>query len=305
MENSLASVGKIYQQIQKATTPQESKSLEAVASAAKAWAKEQNDYELLVASMHAWILARRKTTELIQPRIGFSHGNQYVGGNGDVTPLSEFGFTRMQWHRRVKELETAEDDITAYFDDCIAKQWEPTLFGLKLWRDNGGAHVSYNSGENEWYTPPEFIMSAVEVFGGIDCDPASSDKANESVQARTYYTKDNSGLDKANKWAGNVWMNPPYAGSLIGKFIDRYAAEVLEGNIYGIVLVNNATETDWFGKLVSVSNAVVFPSKRIKFIDVNGNATGSPLQGQALLYAGEQAEKFLQEFEKFGWGASW
>ena len=298
MENSLASVGKIYQQIQKATTPQESKSLEAVASAAKAWAKEQNDYELLVASMHAWILARRKTTELIQPNITHGGNNQ---GNKDVT-LSDYGFSKMQWSRRVKELETAEDDITAYFDDCIAKQWEPTLFGLKLWRDNGGAHVSYNSGENEWYTPPEFILSAVEVFGGIDCDPASSDKANEIVQARTYYTKDNSGLDKANKWAGNVWMNPPYAGSLIGKFIDRYVYEVLEGNIYGIVLVNNATETDWFGKLVSVSNAVVFTRSRVKFLDPQGNP-GAPLQGQALLYAGEQAKKFIKEFSKFGWSA--
>ena len=29
-------------------------------------------------------------------------------------------------------------------------------------------HVSNNSGNNEWYTPPEFIQASVEVMGSID-----------------------------------------------------------------------------------------------------------------------------------------
>jgi len=260
---------------------------------------------MLVNAMHLWIMARRKTTELIKPNI--IHGNNQYGGNIVVTSLTDYGFTKMQWHRRIKELEVSEEEIAAYFDECIALAWEPTLFGLHLWKN--GPHVSQNSGENEWYTPSEYIVSAKEVMGEIDLDPASCEKANKIVGAKKIYTEETDGLDEKNKWAGKVWMNPPYDGKLIKLFASRYAEGVVSGKVTvegiteGIVLVNNATETGWFAELVSVSSAVVFVTKRIRFIDTFGNASGSPLQGQALIYSGDRPARFLKEFAKFGWGA--
>lgn len=162
-------------------------------------------------------------------------------------------------------------------------------------------HVSFNSGENEWYTPPEYIEAARRVMGSIDLDPASSDIANRTVKATTFYTKEGSGLDKP--WSGNVFLNPPYSSDLIKQFSSKFAGEVLAGNIKtGIILVNNATETVWFRELIDCASAVVFSTGRVKFLDPQGNP-GAPLQGQAIIYCGEKPRAFLVDFNNFGWGA--
>lgn len=162
-------------------------------------------------------------------------------------------------------------------------------------------HVSHNSGENEWYTPPEYIKAATAVMGRIDLDPASSKKANDTVKASKYYSKQDDGLSKV--WAGKVWMNPPYASGLIRLFVGKFVSHVDNGDIKeGIVLVNNATETNWFNELISVASAAVFPSGRVKFLDADGNQ-GAPLQGQAIVYIGNNCQKFFKEFKEFGWQA--
>ncbi len=158
-------------------------------------------------------------------------------------------------------------------------------------------HVTNNSGNNEWYTPSEYIEAARACMGSIDTDPASNDIAQETVKAKTYYTAETNGLE--HKWNGNVWMNPPYSSDLIYKFIEKLRTE-RENYNQAIVLVNNATETKWFHELVSLSSCVCFPKARIKFYMPDGK-TGAPLQGQALLYIGENEENFEECFKEFGW----
>ena len=160
-------------------------------------------------------------------------------------------------------------------------------------------HVANNSGNNEWYTPAELIEAARNAMGSIDVDPASNDIAQKVVKAGTYYTAETNGLDKT--WTGNVWINPPYASDLIGKFIDKLIAE-RQNYRQAIVLVNNATETEWFNKIISISSAVCFPKSRVKFYMPDGK-TGAPLQGQAVLYIGENKDKFYSAFACVGWCA--
>lgn len=158
-------------------------------------------------------------------------------------------------------------------------------------------HVVFNSGNNEWYTPKEIIDAAREVMGSIDLDPASSEIANKTVCAEKFYTIDSDGLTK--DWHGRIWLNPPYARGMVGKFIDKLVDSEFE---QAIVLVNNATDTKWFSRLVEISSSIVFSKGRIKFNKPDGSI-GSPLQGQAIVYVGGEGEKFRKIFGKFGWAA--
>lgn len=160
-------------------------------------------------------------------------------------------------------------------------------------------HVAYNSGNNEWYTPKEIIETARDMMGGIDVDPASSEVANKVVKAECFYTVEDDGLSK--KWFGNVWLNPPYASDLIGKFADKLVSE-FENYSQAVVLVNNATETEWFNKIVGIGSAVCFPRGRVKFYKPDGS-TGAPLQGQAIIYIGDCPDKFIRRFSVIGWCA--
>lgn len=157
-----------------------------------------------------------------------------------------------------------------------------------------GAHVSNNSGENEWYTPECYIQSARKVMGSIDLDPASTDFANKIIKAKKYFDSKSDGLKQ--KWFGNIWMNPPYAQPLINDFINKLESEVYN---QAIVLVNNATETSWGQKLLELSNAVCFHNKRIRFINPE-NESNSPLQGQMIIYIGKNYKGFIDEFKQYG-----
>lgn len=160
-----------------------------------------------------------------------------------------------------------------------------------------GAHVGKNSGDNEWYTPDTFIKAATAVMGAIDLDPASSDVANEVVGAAEFYTEDDDGL--AQPWAGRVWMNPPYAQPLVDRFCTRLAREYRAGSVTeACVLVNNATETNWFQEVLASASAVCFPRGRVKFWHPTKEAV--PLQGQAVIYLGPRAAEFKAEFLRFG-----
>ncbi|MGO1541409.1 MAG: DNA N-6-adenine-methyltransferase [Luteimonas sp.] len=194
---------------------------------------------------------------------------------------------------QVSELPPEERQVV------VTKISESPAEAKTIAREAVKAHVANNSGNNEWYTPAEYIEAARRVMGGIDVDPASSAIANSRVQALTYFTAEDDGLKQ--EWHGRVWMNPPYAQPLIANFADAVAEKYAGGEIeQACVLVNNATDTAWFHTMLAGASAVCFPRGRIRFIDPQGNPSGAPLQGQAVLYFGESAESFATEFSQFG-----
>ena len=189
--------------------------------------------------------------------------------------------------REVKNAVSDYEDDADDFEDDESVEDEPKKM----------PHVSFNSGNNEWYTPAEYIEAARKAMGSIDLDPASSDIAQEVVKAKTYYTIETNGLDKS--WHGNIWLNPPYSSDSIVQFVDKLVEE-REHYQQAIVLVNNATETEWFNKLISIASAVCFLKSRVKFYMPDGK-TGAPLQGQALVYIGNRPTRFSDSCANLGW----
>ena len=236
--------------------------------------------------------AERRAGELLKETP--KNKGQVLGGNivlpPDNTPtLEDIGITKNQSSKWQKIASIPEEK----FENYIAVEKELSTAGVL--RVDKNVHISNNSGENEWYTPKHIIESARVVMGDIDLDPASSELANDIIQAKDYYTTKEDGLKQ--DWHGRVWLNPPYSQPEITNF-----AKAVTSKIYDeiMILVNNATETEWFRMMAETSNAICFISRRLKFIDVNGKPSGSPLQGQAVLYKGDNVDAFIEQFKEVG-----
>lgn len=225
-----------------------------------------------------------------------------VGGRPTKTPdtmsgvsMESFGVSYKQSSRWQKEAKVDEDVFEGYIRECNDEQREVTQAGLLKLAEP--CHVLHNSVENEWYTPSKFIEAARTVMNSIDLDPASCELAQQTVQAGQYFTIDDNGLNK--EWHGNVWLNPPYSKESVGLFAAKLVEETANLS-QAIVLVNNATDTQWFHEIASVATAICFVRGRIKFNDRNGKPANTPVQGQVCVYVGGNAEKFCLVFSSFG-----
>jgi DNA N-6-adenine-methyltransferase (Dam) len=183
--------------------------------------------------------------------------------------------------------------------------------------------------EDEWFTPPEFIILVREFFqsgytseaerqlnGRIDLDPASNQYANEVIRADLYYGKDEtggfrsvylSGSEVGNglnqEWvARHVYCNPPYSAGLIDRFVEKAIREYENCNAQEIImLVNNRTETRWFQSLLAHATGCCLIKGRLKFWRP-GVAPGAIRTGQVVFYLGqsERLQFFRDTFSRIG-----
>ncbi len=141
-------------------------------------------------------------------------------------------------------------------------------------RANSGHHETAPAGKtNEWLTPPEIIRA----LGPFDLDPCSPVHRPWDTARVHYSTRDN-GL--AQKWAGRVWLNPPY-GPHMKDWLERLA-----DHANGIALVFARTETAWFySHGWSRADSLLFLRGRLRFHRVDGSRANAFAGAPSVLLA--------------------
>lgn len=171
----------------------------------------------------------------------------------------------------------------------------------------------YAGTSQEWYTPAHIIAAVYEVMdGGIDLDPASCAKANETVQAKKFYTEEQNGLEQPWTLDGQpvtLWLNPPFGTvrshafwqgrSLAGFFYQRARDEYARGNVKeAIILLKADPKQSWFWPFWA-TGPLCFCRDRVYFDRPEGEATKQQF-GTAFAYMGPHEQRFIDTFSRFG-----
>lgn len=164
----------------------------------------------------------------------------------------------------------------------------------------------YNTGTSngEWYTPLHIVEKVRKLSGSlqIDLDPFSCAEAQRVVNARIYYTKEQDALLQTWPTVDLLFANPPYGRNILGPMVDRLVDEYTKGTyLQGIFLVNNATDTQWFHQLLSITTIFCIVQKRIPFTgSAKAATTRENTRGQIILYAGKKVTIFADTFRDMG-----
>ena len=217
---------------------------------------------------------------------GGDRRSKYPNG---ILKLDDLGITLKQSSHWQKIYAMPDED----FEEALNNLAMPSVLGLLK-------HVrgTFGTGENEWYTPAEYVELVRQLLGSIDLDPASSLEAQKTVKAESFFTKEDDGLN--HDWNGRVYLNPPYAQPAIAQFTDKMVQEWGKGNVAeAVMLTHNYTDTEWFQNAAHSSSALCFPKGRIRFVNSHGNVA-APTQGQAFFYFGANVDDFRRLFSLIG-----
>lgn len=156
------------------------------------------------------------------------------------------------------------------------------------------------------FTPEDYVKPFRIFLGHFDLDPFSCAAANETVQASTYWTKEDDALSKIWSMYQHKWCNPPYSD------MDRCIAKILAYKHIGhtFILVNSNTDSDWYQSAIQATKengAYLLFKRRIEFINSKrilrkqqtGKGSGNN-KGQTLFYYGDRVVEFADYAKGLG-----
>ena len=170
--------------------------------------------------------------------------------------------------------------------------------------------VLQSSETNEWYTPQYIIDRVESTLGGIELDPASCQKAQQTVQADRYFGRGGEVEDGLSvDWrADTLFTNPPYGRdenfrSNVTKWSEYLFDQWVAGHVNSAILLTFAHPSrQWFYPFWNFP--VCFLYKRIKFERSDGSTGNSPPHCNAITYlppkGTEDFDRFYQTWQEHG-----
>jgi hypothetical protein len=150
---------------------------------------------------------------------------------------------------------------------------------------------------DDYYTPAHIVACVRDALGAIDLDPASHVAANEVVDARRFFTRDQNGL--LQPWAGRVFLNPPFSDwpQWVPKVLDEWA----QGTIDAMVTLgaSRTLTANYFQPLLHRADAFCIIGGRNPFWGLTVESE-SPTDGHFLLYLGPHRERFRSAVSPLG-----
>lgn len=157
------------------------------------------------------------------------------------------------------------------------------------------AHHEQTGETDEWYTPPYIFEHMATTFDTDVAYPAPGvGTFQPCVPAQRYITSDS----LTTEWHGFVWMNPPFGGrNGIAPWLDRFFAH---GD--GVALTPDRTSAPWWQPAARKADVVLFVTRKIRFLDRNGEPGRSPSTGTTLMAAGDTGVAALRMASATGLG---
>lgn len=166
---------------------------------------------------------------------------------------------------------------------------------------HGAVTRAPSQARDAWYTPALYVETVRRVLGSIELDPFSSPEANKVVGAERYFTQAEDAFT-CDWTAATLFMNPPYGAQVVAHAVNRLVDDVAAGRVASaVLLVNNASETRWFQRALTVADALCLPSGRIQFWNTDGKQVSSNMRPQVFLLFGlDRVDTFREYFNQHG-----
>jgi len=252
----------------------------------------------------------RAMREPFRLRTDLGNRKEYLWPDED---LAEYvNWLRSQWFASADGTDEATNfpvqDPNLWLPEPSRRRPRPSIDPLKLVQDYeartdqlAGTAWSWmlnpKSTFQDYFTPNEIIGAAGSAMGGIDLDAASHWAANRVHRIPEFFDVNRSAFE--NRWAGRVWLNPPYGDNAPWfREILKYTAS---GDVTQLCMLSPMWSfiTNIARPVVELSSALVLLSPTPQFWGNENGRTGTN-NPHGVLYIGARRQQFLEAFREFG-----